>query len=196
MCVGSIGAGMARTVPELLFWRVMQAFGASSGLSVGIGVLADIFKMEERGSASGIFFGVCAPVTSRQRQTQTEVILCPAGDSSGNVSRTSCRWNYGALLLLARDPIRTVRCRIRILGLDLALSARNVPTGHEGCGQADKQRRKGAMGVAEPLRERRASSESERTFHCKYLWVALAPFLTHLVSTELVRGLSCHYGLW
>lgn len=49
---------MARNVPELLIWRVTQAFGASSGLSVGIGVLADIFKMEERGSASGIFFGV------------------------------------------------------------------------------------------------------------------------------------------
>lgn len=58
MCIGSIGAGAAQAVPDLLIWRVIQAFGASSGLAVGIGVLADIYKMEERGSASGIFFGV------------------------------------------------------------------------------------------------------------------------------------------
>lgn len=58
MAVGSFGAGAARTVPELLVWRIVQAFGASSGLSVGIGVLADIYKLEERGRSSGVFFGV------------------------------------------------------------------------------------------------------------------------------------------
>lgn len=57
MAVGSFGAGAARTIPELLVWRVVQAFGASSGLSVGIGVLADIYRLEERGRSSGIFFG-------------------------------------------------------------------------------------------------------------------------------------------
>lgn len=57
-CVGSFGSGIAWSVPQLLIWRVIQAFGASSGLSVGIGVLADIYKMEERGTASGAFFGV------------------------------------------------------------------------------------------------------------------------------------------
>lgn len=58
LCIGSVGSGAATTVSELLTWRVIQAFGASSGLSVGIGVLADIYKMEERGTASGAFFGV------------------------------------------------------------------------------------------------------------------------------------------
>ena len=58
MSIGSVWAGAAQGVPELLAGRIIQAFGASSGLSVGIGVLADIFRMEERGSASGVFFGV------------------------------------------------------------------------------------------------------------------------------------------
>ncbi|GJE88176.1 MFS general substrate transporter [Phanerochaete sordida] len=57
MAVGSFGAGAARTIPELLVWRIVQAFGASSGLAVGIGVLADIYRLEERGRSSGIFFG-------------------------------------------------------------------------------------------------------------------------------------------
>ena len=47
------------SVPQLLFWRVVQAFGASCGLSVGMGVIGDIYKLEERGTASGVFFAVC-----------------------------------------------------------------------------------------------------------------------------------------
>lgn len=58
LSVGSLGSGAAQTIPALLVWRILQAFGASSGLSVGIGALADIYKMEERGRASGVFFGV------------------------------------------------------------------------------------------------------------------------------------------
>ncbi|KAI0081509.1 MFS general substrate transporter [Panus rudis PR-1116 ss-1] len=55
--VGSIGVASARDVPELLAFRVLQAFGTSSGLSVGMAVIGDIYKLEERGKASGIFFG-------------------------------------------------------------------------------------------------------------------------------------------
>lgn len=40
----------------MLSWRVLQAFGASSGLSVGIAVIGDIYKLEERGTACGVFF--------------------------------------------------------------------------------------------------------------------------------------------
>ena len=58
LAVGSFGAGAARTVPELLVSRIVQAFGAASGLSVGMGVMADIYKLEERGRSSGVFFGV------------------------------------------------------------------------------------------------------------------------------------------
>ncbi|PIL33144.1 MFS general substrate transporter [Ganoderma sinense ZZ0214-1] len=40
-----------------MFWRVVQAFGASSAMSVGAGVIGDIYRLEERGYAMGLFFG-------------------------------------------------------------------------------------------------------------------------------------------
>jgi MFS family permease len=39
-------------------WRFVQALGASPGLAVGAGVIGDIYKLEERGTAMGIFFAV------------------------------------------------------------------------------------------------------------------------------------------
>lgn len=57
LCIGSFGVSMARDVPELLVTRIVQAFGASSGLSVGVACIGDIYKLEERGTATGIFFG-------------------------------------------------------------------------------------------------------------------------------------------
>ncbi|KAI0782099.1 major facilitator superfamily domain-containing protein [Abortiporus biennis] len=56
-CFGSLGVSLARSVPELFLARFFQAFGSSSGLSVGLGVIGDIYKLEERGTASGLFFG-------------------------------------------------------------------------------------------------------------------------------------------
>ena len=41
-----------------MVWRFVQALGASPGLAVGSGVIGDIYKLEERGQAIGIFFGV------------------------------------------------------------------------------------------------------------------------------------------
>ncbi|KAH8096724.1 MFS general substrate transporter [Cristinia sonorae] len=59
-CLGSLGVASSRSVPELLVFRVVQALGASSGWSIGVAVIGDIYKVEERGTASGIFFGaVC-----------------------------------------------------------------------------------------------------------------------------------------
>ncbi|KAI0353917.1 MFS general substrate transporter [Trametes cingulata] len=57
LCVGSVGVALAHTVPTLMFWRVFQAFGASSGISVGAGTIGDIYRVEERGTAMGIFYG-------------------------------------------------------------------------------------------------------------------------------------------
>ncbi|KAJ7728010.1 MFS general substrate transporter [Mycena maculata] len=56
LCIGSLGVGTATHIPELLFWRFVQAFGSSGGMSVGGGVIADIYKLTERGTAMGIFF--------------------------------------------------------------------------------------------------------------------------------------------
>jgi MFS family permease len=58
LCIGSFGVAFSPTIPQLMFWRFVQAFGASPGMSVGAGVIGDIYKLEERGQAMGLFFGV------------------------------------------------------------------------------------------------------------------------------------------
>ena len=62
LTAGSIGTAAAGSVPSLLAWRVVQAFGASGGFSVGAGVIADAFSLEQRGRATGIFFSVRLPL--------------------------------------------------------------------------------------------------------------------------------------
>ncbi|KXN82692.1 Quinidine resistance protein 1 [Leucoagaricus sp. SymC.cos] len=57
MIIGCLGVARAQTVPELMFWRVVQAMGASPSLSVGAGVIGDIYKLEERGAALGSYYG-------------------------------------------------------------------------------------------------------------------------------------------
>ncbi|KAJ7073033.1 MFS general substrate transporter [Mycena amicta] len=57
LCLGSIGVGTSTHVPQLLFWRFVQAFGSAGGMSVGGGVIADIYPLTERGTAMGIFLG-------------------------------------------------------------------------------------------------------------------------------------------
>ncbi|CAA7262068.1 unnamed protein product [Cyclocybe aegerita] len=54
--LGSLGVASAQTIPQLMVWRFLQAIGASPGLAVGLGVIGDIYKLEERGQAMGIFF--------------------------------------------------------------------------------------------------------------------------------------------
>jgi MFS family permease len=76
LCLGSIGVGLSRTIPELMAFRLIQAFGTSGGMAVGQyhktplrrvylfitnsggGIIGDIYKLTERGTAMGVFFGV------------------------------------------------------------------------------------------------------------------------------------------
>ncbi|KAL1687207.1 major facilitator superfamily domain-containing protein, partial [Schizophyllum commune] len=55
--LGSFGVARSRSVPELFGWRILQALGASPGFSVGSGVIGDIYRLEERGFAMGVFTG-------------------------------------------------------------------------------------------------------------------------------------------
>ncbi|KAJ6558447.1 MFS general substrate transporter [Mycena vulgaris] len=57
LCLGSIGVALSKTIPQLMIFRFIQAFGTSGGLAVGGGVIGDIYKLTERGTAMGIFFG-------------------------------------------------------------------------------------------------------------------------------------------
>ncbi|KAE9387311.1 MFS general substrate transporter [Gymnopus androsaceus JB14] len=59
LTLGSIGVAFSRTMPELMLWRFLQTFGGSPGLSIGAGVIGDIYVLEQRGAAMGIFFGAC-----------------------------------------------------------------------------------------------------------------------------------------
>ncbi|KAJ7039126.1 MFS general substrate transporter [Mycena alexandri] len=56
LCLGSIGVGLSKTIPQLMVFRFIQAFGTSGGLAVGGGVIGDIYKLTERGTAMGVFF--------------------------------------------------------------------------------------------------------------------------------------------
>ncbi|KAF5317672.1 hypothetical protein D9619_012519 [Psilocybe cf. subviscida] len=56
LLVGSLGVATSQSITELMIWRFVQAIGASPGQAVGAGVIADIYKLEERGQAMGIFF--------------------------------------------------------------------------------------------------------------------------------------------
>ena len=58
----SAGVATAASIPELLIWRFLQSIGASPGYVLGAGVIGDIYKLEERGRAMGIFFAVCGSV--------------------------------------------------------------------------------------------------------------------------------------
>ncbi len=59
LTLGSIGVALSRNVPEMMVCRFIQAFGTSGGMSVGAAVIGDVYKLTERGTAMGIFFGVC-----------------------------------------------------------------------------------------------------------------------------------------
>jgi MFS family permease len=55
---GSLLVTLSRSIPELMVGRVVQSFGGCGGFAVGAGVVADIYRLEERGRAMGIFFAV------------------------------------------------------------------------------------------------------------------------------------------
>ncbi|KAF8178519.1 MFS general substrate transporter [Mycena galopus ATCC 62051] len=56
LCFGSVGVGISKTIPQLMVFRFIQAFGTSGGFAVGGGIIGDIYKLTERGTAMGIFF--------------------------------------------------------------------------------------------------------------------------------------------
>ncbi|TFK65161.1 MFS general substrate transporter [Pluteus cervinus] len=58
LVVGSFGVAGTHSVPELMIWRFIQAFGAFPAISVGAAVVGDIYTVEERGTAMGIYFSI------------------------------------------------------------------------------------------------------------------------------------------
>ena len=54
--VGSAGVAAAQSISSLLFWKFVQSTGGSLGPVLDAAVIGDIFKLEERGGAMGVFF--------------------------------------------------------------------------------------------------------------------------------------------
>ncbi|KIK93003.1 hypothetical protein PAXRUDRAFT_146036 [Paxillus rubicundulus Ve08.2h10] len=57
-CAGSVGVARSTSIASLFFWRCIQAFGCAGRLPLGYGVVGDIYRLEERGGAMGMFSGV------------------------------------------------------------------------------------------------------------------------------------------
>lgn len=68
--LGSIGVALSNNLAQLLGTRILQGFGASAALSVGVGTLGDCFHPLVRGRAMGWMYGAItfgpavAPVTA------------------------------------------------------------------------------------------------------------------------------------
>jgi len=85
LCVGSFGVATSTSLRSLFLWRLVQAFGCAGGVSVGAAVIGDIYRVEQRGTAMGIFFGVTHPhmitlrrlITSCVKATLLGVALAP-----------------------------------------------------------------------------------------------------------------------
>jgi len=55
--LGSFAVAASPDLNSMLFWRFVQTFGCSGSFSVGAATIGDIYKVEERGTAMGTFFG-------------------------------------------------------------------------------------------------------------------------------------------
>ncbi|KAF9009705.1 major facilitator superfamily domain-containing protein [Cyathus striatus] len=56
--LGSFGVALSQNAVQLLFWRFIQSLASSSGRVIGPVVIGDIYKVEERGLAYGVFLSV------------------------------------------------------------------------------------------------------------------------------------------
>ncbi|KAF4602948.1 hypothetical protein EYR38_003352 [Pleurotus pulmonarius] len=67
----------ARSIYQFVAWNFVQNVGISGGISLGAGTIGDIFKLEDRGFAMGLFYGASllglaiAPVIGALRLPET-----------------------------------------------------------------------------------------------------------------------------
>lgn len=76
LIIGSLGVALSQNIPNLLFWRFLQSVGAAPAMVVGAGVTGDIYKLEERGRAMGIFFGVCSALELSTQYCLLKTLVC------------------------------------------------------------------------------------------------------------------------
>ena len=123
--MGSLGVAFARNVQQLFLFRVVQAFGGGGGMSIGAGVISDIYRSEQRGTAMGIFFAVSEMVRT------WGTFSCPAkihfflDKSFRPVAISDCRWPRCTLCIVARPAARTRDMQFCIVCCHVAVSSRD-----------------------------------------------------------------------
>jgi hypothetical protein len=103
LCVGSFGVATSTSLRSLFLWRLVQAFGCAGGVSVGAAVIGDIYRVEQRGTAMGIFFGV----THSHMITLRRLITSCEGYSSRRRTGTYYGRQCSTLLDMARHALLT-----------------------------------------------------------------------------------------
>jgi MFS family permease len=66
--LGSLAVAVSPDLNSMLLWRFVQTFGCAGGYALGAATIGDIYKVEERGTAMGTFFGVSLPTLMVCRQ--------------------------------------------------------------------------------------------------------------------------------
>ncbi|TFK35470.1 major facilitator superfamily domain-containing protein [Crucibulum laeve] len=86
--ISSLGVAVSTNVPQLLTWRILQAIGVSPGLAIGVAVVGDMYRLEERGQAMGIF-------------QSASLISCALAPPLGGISAHYFSWRISQLILSA-----------------------------------------------------------------------------------------------
>jgi MFS family permease len=60
--IGSFGVALSQNLRDLAITHSIQGFGTSCFLSAGAATVSDIFKLEERGRAMGVYSSVSNPI--------------------------------------------------------------------------------------------------------------------------------------
>lgn len=157
-CIGSLGVAFAWNVPSLLTFRTVQAFGTSSGLSVGMGVIADIYKLEERGTASGVFWGVSSTWCA---YASPALLIVYLGCTARARSCSSRRRYRNTLLLVEADASLPVLFRFRAFGYHIPDSARNESSWRTRRRQIARSRRQDHMGLAQSVYKSQVTEKPE-----------------------------------
>ncbi|KAJ7882012.1 MFS general substrate transporter [Mycena olivaceomarginata] len=182
LCVGSLGVGTATRVPELMFWRLIQAFGSSGGMSVGGGVIADMYKLTERGTAMGIFLAAALLGNA----------LAPV---IGGWVAHYASWRYLQLALFAFGGLLTVA-----MALYLPETSHPGTTGLEKLASAERSKAD-AVGGAETDSDSADEPDNEGA---RFRWVWLNPFASlwvlrspnlALVTFSSAAALVTEFGL-
>lgn len=144
-----------------MVFRILQAIGSSSGFSAGMGVIGDVFALEERGTATGIFFAVS--VLSNILFFFTSDMLA-VGCAFGSCNCTCYRRRRCRSILMACDASGTLYCCAHFLCIIVVRFPGDHSPWNKGRGQSREPAR---LCLAESIQKLAADTKPSRTLHCE-----------------------------